>query len=82
MFARDRIVFAELKFFGGCAGVFLRDVEKARIGRADQLDEDSAWLGHLIVPLAEKKRNVLRGRKIQGQTRLSRESNTKLLAIT
>jgi hypothetical protein len=50
MFTRNRVVFSEFELFGLRARVFLRDIEIAGIGGAQQFDDDRVVLGHSISP--------------------------------
>jgi hypothetical protein len=46
MLAHNGIIFTEGHFFRGITRVFLCDIEKASVSRAEQFDFNSGWLRH------------------------------------
>ena len=49
MLAHDRIIFAKAHLFRGVARIFLGDIEKTSVSRAEQFDLHSGWLRHGLI---------------------------------
>src|SRR5690606_678585 len=56
--ANDRIVLLECQLFSLGTGVLLGHVEKAGVGRRDELDLDGGGLGHFGSPSQTERRRI------------------------
>src|SRR5439155_22557472 len=53
--AGDRVVLAKAQLLGLRPRILLGDIEKARVGAADELDLDGCRLGHGSIPIEKRK---------------------------